>query len=93
MSAGSLLCLLLDVLSWTWVVAESYDAGKAVKTIAHGDIECLAKDSIALRAVCNDLGVASRDVEYDRISGSGDRATHLDVANAVVDTHKRLLVE
>lgn len=50
-----------------------------IQTVAHGDIERLAKDAVPLLRVSNDLRVATRDVEDDRRRRSGDESAGFDV--------------
>lgn len=75
----SFLRELLDVVSRGWVVGDAESAGEPIEAVADSDIECLAKDSIALLCICNDLSVASADVENDGIHGPRNFPTHFDV--------------
>lgn len=89
---GATPSLLLDVLAWTGIVAESNDSSEAIQAVANGDVERLTKDAVPLCRVCNHLSVATGHVEDDRVVRSSDGPSHLDVADAVVDADKRLLV-
>ena len=89
----ALLSQLLDVVARRRVVGDAQRAGEAVETVAHGDVEGLAEDPVPLRRVRDHLRVAAGDVEDHGICGPRDRPPHLDVADAVVDAHDRLVPE
>ena len=61
------------------VVAQVDDACEAIEAVPDGDVERFSKDAIALLGVGDDLRVASRDVEHDRVLCAGDLAPHLNI--------------
>ncbi|QBZ54269.1 hypothetical protein PoMZ_09965 [Pyricularia oryzae] len=89
----ALLGQLLNVVAGCRVVTDFQGAGEAVKAVADGDVKRLAKDAVPLLGVRDDLRVASADVQHDGVVGARDGAAHLDVADAVVDAHERLVPE
>lgn len=58
------------------------ESDSPIEAVAHGDVESLAKDAVALLRVGDDLSVAPRDVEDDRRRGSGNESAGLDVWSA-----------
>ena len=82
---------LLDVVAGRRIVAELEGAREAVEAVAHGHVDGLAEDAVAAVAVADHLGVAAADVEDGGVVGARDQAAHLDVADAVVDGHERLV--
>lgn len=83
----------LDIVARRWVITEPNDTRKAVQAVADSNVECLAKNAVPLRRVRNDLGVAAGHIQDDGIHSTRDGASHLNVADAVVHTDKRLVVE
>jgi len=75
----SLLGFLLDVVSWTWVVAQVDHPSKPVQAIPDGDVKRLSENTVPLLGVSDNLGVASRDVEYDWVLSTSDLSTHFNV--------------
>lgn len=91
--ARGVLRQLLDVVARGGVVADVQRAREAVEAVAHGDVEGLAEDAVALLGVRDDLGVAARDVQHDGVVGARDLAAHLDVSDAVVHADQGLAPE
>jgi hypothetical protein len=71
-AAHLLLCLQFDVISRTGVITETNNPRESVEAVADGDIKCLAKNTVSLTRVSNDLSVATRDIEDDRVLRPSD---------------------
>ena len=56
------LACLLYIVARAGIIAEIYNSGEAIQTVANSNIQGLAKDTVTLSRVCNYLGVAARDV-------------------------------
>lgn len=72
----SLFGLLLDVVPWTWVIAQVYDSRKAIEAVSNSYVKCFPKNSIALLGVCDNLGIAAGNIEHHRVLRPSDVPTH-----------------
>lgn len=81
---------LLYVVPGARVIRELKHPREAVEAVPDGDIDGLPEYPVPPFAVRDDLRVAAGDVQYDGVHGAGDRASHLDVRDAVVDADERL---
>lgn len=84
---------LLHVVPRERVVGDAQRAREAVDAVADGDVEGLAKDAVPLGRVGDDLGVAARHVQHNRVGRARDDAAHLNVPDAVVDADEGLVPE
>ena len=50
---------LLDVVTWTGIIAKIDDSGKPIETISDRDIKRLSENTVPLSGVGNDLGIAA----------------------------------
>ncbi len=73
-----------NILSRTGIITNADDPSEPIQAISDGNVQRFSKDAITLPGVCNDLGVSTRDIQDDGISGTGDLSTHLDVCVSVV---------
>ena len=73
----SLLGFLLDVVTWTWVIAQVDHPGESVQAVPDGDIKGLAENTVSLLGISNDLRVSSRNVEHNWVLSTSDLSTHL----------------
>ena len=75
----SLFGFLLDVVPRTWIVAQVNYSSESVQAIPDSNVEGLAEDTVSLLRVSDNLGVAPRNVEYDRILSASDLSTHFNI--------------
>mmetsp|Transcript_35397 Transcript_35397/g.92612 ORF Transcript_35397/g.92612 Transcript_35397/m.92612 type:complete len:398 (-) Transcript_35397:111-1304(-) len=86
----SFLGELFDIVPWTRIVGDLENSCKTVKAIADCNVNRLAEDAVPLLRVRNDLCVSPTDVKNGGVPGSRDQTPHLDMADAVIDSHERL---
>lgn len=84
---------LLDVEAGTRVVGDAEEAGQAVEAVAHGNVDGLPEDAVALQRVRDDLRVPAAHVQDHRVARPRDLPAHLDVPDAVVHGHEWLAPE
>ena len=70
---------LLDVVSWTWVVAQVDYSSESVQAVSDGDVKSLAEDAVSLLGVSDDLGITPRNIEHDWIFSASYLPTHFNV--------------
>ena len=71
--------LLLDIVSWTWIITQVDHSSEPVQAIPYGDVEGLTENTVSLLGISDDLSVAPRDVEDNWVLGTSDLPTHFDV--------------
>jgi hypothetical protein len=49
---------LLNVVSWTWVVAQVDNSSESVQAVSDGNVKSLAENAVSLLGVSDDLGIA-----------------------------------
>ena len=85
--------MLLNVVSRRRVVREADDTSKSIQTIPHRKVDGFTEDAIPLIGVGDDLGVATADIQNDRVFCVCGQSSHFNVAHAMVRSYQRYLPE
>ena len=58
----ALLCALLDVVAWAWVVAQVAETSESIEAVPDSDVDRLPENAVSLLTIRKHLRVSARDV-------------------------------